>query len=97
MALDFGDGTPTSTIKSPSHTYNSLGLFSVTLTITLPEDVVIQSQKSIHKDQSNNRRTANAPNGGCIPFTYQPIASIQSVDSVVSYSWNLGAREEYIQ
>jgi gliding motility-associated-like protein len=88
---DFGDGA-TSSSQTPSHTYNSLGLFSVTLTITLPGGCSNTITKNQYiKISPTTVGIANAPIGGCIPFTFQPIASIQSVDSVISYSWNLGA------
>ena len=87
---DFGDGG-TATTKNPSHTYNSIGAFTVTLTITLPGGCSNTITKYQYiKISPTTVRISNAPNGGCIPFTFQPIASIQSVDSVVSYSWNLG-------
>jgi len=88
---DFGDGSPTSTLKNPSHTYTSLGSFSVTLTITLPGGCSNTITKFQYiKISPTSVRISNAPNGGCIPFTFQPVATIQSVDSVVSYLWNLG-------
>ena len=31
---DFGDGTPTSTLQSPYHTYNNVGIYTVSLTAT---------------------------------------------------------------
>ena len=87
---DFGDGS-TSNVKNPSHTYNSLGTFSVTLTITLPGGCSNTITKFQYiKISPASVRISNAPTGGCIPFTFQPIATIQSVDSVVSYLWNLG-------
>jgi gliding motility-associated-like protein len=88
---DFGDGSPTSNVKNPSHTYNSLGAFSVTLTITLPGGCSNTITKFQYiKISPTTVRISNVPTGGCIPFTFQPIATIQSVDSVISYSWNLG-------
>ncbi|MCR6721380.1 MAG: PKD domain-containing protein [Chitinophagaceae bacterium] len=33
----------------------------------------------------------NVPDGGCVPFSFQPVATIDSNDPIVSYSWNLGA------
>ncbi|HKC35498.1 MAG TPA: PKD domain-containing protein, partial [Chitinophagaceae bacterium] len=88
---DFGDGSTTSTLKNPSHTYNSLGSFSVTLTITLPGGCSNTITKYQYIRISPTAvRISNAPTGGCIPFTFQPIATIQTVDSVISYSWNLG-------
>ena len=87
---DFGDGG-TSTSKNPSHTYNSFGTYSVTLTITLPGGCNNTITKSSYiKISPTIVRISNAPNGGCIPFTFQPVATIQTVDSVVSYLWNLG-------
>ncbi len=87
---DFGDGS-TSNVKNPSHTYNSLGAFTVTLTITLPGGCSNTITKFQYiKISPASVRISNAPTGGCIPFTFQPIATIQSVDSVVSYLWNLG-------
>ena len=89
---DFGDGSPTSTVKNPSHTYNSQGMFSVTLTITLPGGCSNTITKYQYiKISPATVRISNVPIGGCIPFTFQPVAAIQSVDSVISYSWNLGA------
>jgi gliding motility-associated-like protein len=87
---DFGDGG-TSTSQSPTHIYNSLGTFSVTLTITLPGGCSNTITKYQYiKISPATVRISNVPTGGCIPFTFQPIATIQSVDSVVSYTWNLG-------
>jgi PKD repeat protein len=33
---DFGDGSPASTQPAPTHTYNGLGIYAVTLTVTAP-------------------------------------------------------------
>ena len=88
---DFGDGSPTSTSQNPTHPYTTPGTFSVTLTITLPGGCSNTITKFQYiKISPASVRISNAPTGGCIPFTFQPVATIQSVDSVVSYSWNLG-------
>ena len=87
---DFGDGG-TSTSRNPTHTYNSVGYYSVTLSITLPGGCSNTITKYQYiKISPATVRISNAPIGGCIPFTYQPVAVIQSVDSVISYAWNLG-------
>jgi len=87
---DFGDGG-TSNVRNPSHTYTTLGSFSVTLAITLPGGCSNTITKFQYiKISPASVQISNAPIGGCIPFTFQPIATIQSVDSVVSYLWDLG-------
>lgn len=86
----FGDGG-TSTQQNPSHTYTTGGLFNVTLTITLPGGCT----NTITKPQFIQIRDitmaiANAPAGGCIPFTFSPVPAVQSVDNVVSWLWDMG-------
>ena len=86
----FGDGA-TSNQQNPSHTYSSSGIFDVTLTITLPGGCTNTITKSqLIKISGTTVTIANAPAGGCIPFSYSPVAQIQSVDSIISYSWDLG-------
>jgi PKD repeat protein len=87
---DFGDGT-TSTDQNPNHTYNNPGFYDVTLTITLAggcSNVITKSQYI--KIKPIIVSISNAPAGGCAPFTFSPIPDVQSIDSVVSYSWDLG-------
>jgi gliding motility-associated-like protein len=87
---DFGDGI-TSTEQNPNHTYNNPGFYDVSLTITLAggcSNVITKSQYI--KIKPIVASISNAPAGGCAPFTFKPIPSIQSIDSVVSYSWDLG-------
>ena len=87
---NFGDGT-TSTAQNPSHTYTNPGFYDVTLTITLAggcSNVVTKSQYI--KIKPIVASISNAPAGGCAPFTFSPIPDIQTIDSVVSYSWDLG-------
>ncbi|HEX7905222.1 MAG TPA: PKD domain-containing protein [Chitinophagaceae bacterium] len=87
---DFGDGG-TSIQQNPTHTYTSSGNFNVTLSITLPggcSNTITKNQ--FIKIQSTTVGIANVPAGGCIPFTFSPLAAIQSVDSIVSYVWDMG-------
>ena len=87
---DFGDGN-TSNLQNPIHTYNTAAFFNVTLTITLPggcSNTITKSQ--FIKIKTTTVSIINAPAGGCIPFTFSPVPSIQSVDSIISYSWDLG-------
>src|SRR6476620_2256321 len=87
---DFGDGS-TSTEQNPNHTYTNPGFYDVSLTITLAggcSNVITKSQYIKIKPIITS--ISNAPAGGCAPFTFSPIPNIQSIDSIVSYSWDLG-------
>jgi gliding motility-associated-like protein len=87
---DFGDGT-TSTLQNPSHQYNSFGDYTVTLTATsgagCSNTIIKTNYIKIRKTQVT---IVNAPDGGCVPFTYSPLVNIQTVDNIVSYAWDLG-------
>ena len=87
---DFGDGS-TSNQQNPSHTYATSGNFSVTLTITLPGGCSNTLTKPLYiKIGGTTATVLNSPTGGCIPFAYSPIVNIESIDSVVSYQWDMG-------
>jgi gliding motility-associated-like protein len=86
----FGDGG-TSTATNPSHTYNSLGVFNVTLISTSPygcSDTTVYSNY-MYTYQPLAAITAT-PLAGCVPLntTFQP--NVQTVSPVVSYNWDYG-------
>ncbi|MFI5129509.1 MAG: PKD domain-containing protein, partial [Chitinophagales bacterium] len=86
---DFGDGN-TSTLQNPSHTYNTFGTYTVALTITTATGCSNTLIKSAYILVRPVTIALNVPAGGCIPFTYTPVATIQTVDPIVSYQWDLG-------
>lgn len=87
---DFGDGS-TSTEQNPNHTYNDAGFYDVTLSITLAGGCSNTITKTQYiKIRPITTTISNAPAGGCAPYTFTPMPNIQSIDSVVSYSWDLG-------
>ena len=87
---NFGDGS-SSNLQNPSHTYTTGGVFDVSLTITLPGGCTNTITKSqLIRISAATVNIANVPAGGCIPFAFSPIPVIQSVDSIISYSWNMG-------
>ena len=87
---DFGDGS-TSNQQNPSHTFTAQGMYNVTLTITVAGGCTNTLTKQQYiKIGGTTVSIINAPTGGCIPFTYSPIVSIQTYDSIVSYNWDLG-------
>lgn len=86
---DFGDGT-TSTQQNPTHQYTSEGAFTVTLTAITASGC----QRTVVKPDFITVKIPeieiNAPTGGCVPFRYTPLLNITTIDTVASYSWNLG-------
>jgi gliding motility-associated-like protein len=87
---DFGDGS-TSTQQNPVHTYTTPGYYDVSLTISLPggctNTLIKQQYIQIQPVVIN---FTNVPAGGCIPFSFSPLFTIQTVDNIVSYSWDMG-------
>ncbi|HEX6333905.1 MAG TPA: PKD domain-containing protein, partial [Flavisolibacter sp.] len=87
---DFGDGA-TSTQQHPVHIYNAYGDFEVMLVVTnasgcsdtLRKPAFIRIRKAVISIPA-------LPDKGCIPFTIQPVASIQALDQVTSYQWHFG-------
>lgn len=85
----FGDGT-TSTERNPQHSFNDFGEFSVTLTTNTSAGC----QNTITKPNlikiKETTVSINAPRGGCVPFSYTPVATIFTMDSIASYLWDFG-------
>jgi gliding motility-associated-like protein len=86
---NFGDGN-TSTQQNPSHTYNAFGNYNVSLVITTAGGCSNTLVKSLYIKIQPVSISLNVPNGGCIPYTYTPQATIQTLDPIVSYQWDLG-------
>ena len=87
---DFGDGG-TSNAKNPSHTYNTTGQYDVRLTITDSRGCSNTILKSAFvRIIAPTITISNAPNGGCVPFTYSPNPVANAIDGVASYAWDFG-------
>ncbi len=87
---NFGDGG-TSTQQNPSHTYNTLGNYTVTLIITGANgcgDTVVKPQ--FIRVQAPTVNINGLPAEGCVPFTISPTSTVTAVDGVASYLWNFG-------
>lgn len=88
---DFGDGSPVSTVKNPSHTYTSTGVFNVTLTITDAggcENTIMKT--AFVQVVAPSASIGNVPTGGCVPFDFTPNSNSAAVDGIVSYNWDFG-------
>lgn len=87
---DFGDGG-TSTAQNPSHVYNAEGQYTVRLSVVDSRGCRSSASKSSFvRIVRPIVRIANAPTGGCVGFTYTPIASVNAIDGIASYFWDFG-------
>lgn len=87
---NFGDGN-TSTLQNPTHQYTATGNYTVSLTATTATGCSNTIVKPAYIEIQPIVISLNLPQGGCIPFTYTPRATISTLDSIVSYLWDLGA------
>ena len=87
---NFGDGN-TATINNPSNTYNTLDTFDVTLIVTDAAGCIDTGRyNNFIKVLNPIAKIANVPIGGCIPFSFNPLAAPETVDSVTNYFWDFG-------
>ncbi|MEO7802228.1 MAG: PKD domain-containing protein, partial [Ginsengibacter sp.] len=86
----FGDGG-TSTLPNPTHSFNSIQSYSITLIIINPSGCFDTLRKS---DYITYKRPAlrinNLPAEGCAPFTTTFSSQLNFKDSITSYSWTFG-------
>lgn len=87
---NFGDGN-TSTQQNPTHTYQNNGQYTVTLQITTSFGCTGSvSKTNFIRIERPIVSISNVPDGGCVPFTFSPVASVISLDGVASYFWDFG-------
>ncbi len=85
---DFGDGT-TSNQRNPAHQYTGFGNYTVKLTAGTSTDCSNTTTKTDLIKIQETDISINRGNG-CIPYTYIPQATIQTLDSVATYLWDFG-------
>jgi len=85
---DFGDGT-TSTIDNPLHTYNTVGSYSITLTVTTSSGcngtVTVPNIVKVDGMPFNNFTVVQ--DSGCAPYTAQ---FVNLCSGAATYSWAFG-------
>ncbi len=91
---NFGDGS-TSTAQDPSHTYQTAGTYTATLTVTdsaSPANTATSSvQITVNAVGGNLTATASAvPTSGQIPLSVNFSATASGGTPPYSYSWNFG-------
>ena len=86
---DFGDGTPTSNLANPTHTYSNVGNYSVTLIASIgscSDTLMRPNYLHSHSVPLSSFATASVCLGDSVRF----IDLSSSVDPLVSISWDYG-------
>lgn len=85
---DFGDGT-TSNLDNPVHTYNTVGNYSVSLTVTTASGCngTVTVPNVVHVDGMPFVNFTVVQDSGCVPYTAQ---FVNLTAGAVSYSWKFG-------
>jgi gliding motility-associated-like protein len=87
---NFGDGT-TSTLASPTHTYTTLGSFTVTLTAITNKGCSTQVVKNNFIQIVPPTITINnLPIAGCAPLSFTPNYIVSAGSVIASYNWDFG-------
>jgi PKD repeat protein len=84
---NFGDGTPTSNLVSPSHTYANAGTYTVTLTVTTVGGCIDTVTQTIVV-YGNPVANFSAPDSGCSPVcqTFTDL-SLPVDGNIVTWQW----------
>jgi gliding motility-associated-like protein len=87
---DFGDGSPTSNAVSPSHTYTSAGIYTVTLIAYNPNSCALSDtdQVMVHIFEMNSPKVSTKDTAYCDPNAMLQLgATISNLNNNMSYSW----------
>jgi PKD repeat protein len=92
---DFGDGSPTGSGATPTHTYGTSGLFTVTLTVTDDDGGSSSCTTTADIADAPNEPPvcdANGPYNGQtgVPVSFDGTGSSDPDGTIVSYVWDFG-------
>jgi gliding motility-associated-like protein len=90
---DFGDGS-SGTGKTTTHTYSTTKpTDSFNVSVIFTDNFGCEgriTKQAIVKIVKPTVDITNVPAGGCIPYTFSPVANVQAVDGVQSWLWDFG-------
>lgn len=88
---DFGDGSPTSSLPSASHTYTNTGMYTVSLKVN-NTDSCFDTKISTNLIQIIPPKVdfIASPSSGCVPLTVQFTDQTFSNETINNYSWDFG-------
>ncbi len=87
---NFGDGG-TSSLQSPTHTYQGYGSYTVSLLVSNASGCSGSISKTQFVQNGKPYISLNKLNSsGCTPFLFSPIITDSAIDGIKSYSWDFG-------
>lgn len=87
---DFGDGSPTSTVTSPTHTYPGIGSYFATLIINDGTPCADTSTQLVNISYIISDYTSNAPNCMGLPINFTDASTVDPGSTIVAWAWNFG-------
>lgn len=93
LSWNFGDGSPTSALSNPSHTYAAAGSYAATVTVTDSDGDVAQDTVTINvaTDASPSVGTLTAsPNSGFAPLGVTFGCPASGGNAPLSFQWDFG-------
>jgi PKD repeat protein len=85
FSWNFGDGSPVSTLRNPSHTYASSGAFSAVLSVTDQQPITATSTVAVTVAPTLHGAASAQPTSGSAPLTVTFNAT--ATGGLPSYSW----------
>ncbi len=87
---DFGDGSPTSTVTSPVHTYPGLGSYTAVLIINDGTPCADTMTQLVNISYVISDFTHDAPNCMGFPINFNDTSTVDPGSSIVGWNWNFG-------
>jgi gliding motility-associated-like protein len=87
---DFGDGSPTSTATSPTHTYPGLGNYTATLIINNGTPCADTMVQAVSISYIISDYTSDAPECKGFPVNFNDNSTVDPSTTITGWSWNFG-------